>query len=1177
MADDGNTARAADFPVVGIGASAGGITALQTLLRALPASPELALVVVQHQRLGQTNRLSELLRRWTPFTVRDAADGVALEPGCLFVAQADSALTLVNGVFVTRALEGTMPRTGIDTIDNFFDSLARDVGRRAVAVVLSGTGADGAAGAIRVKQAGGMVLVQDPTSAMHDGMPKAAITSGAVDHIMPLGLLAAELVACASPAYERSASAGCWADDVTKAFDAIMELLRSEAGIDLTGHKTTPLLSRIQRRMEHRRVPLFRDYHSLLCDDPAEFEALVRGIPIHVTEFFRDADAWGALERRVIPALVREAGDAGIRVWTPACATGEEAYSVAMLLEEQASLSDNPPNFTVFATDISAEIIGRASRGAFRPSSVDSLSPARRQRFFYAVDGTLRVKRELRERMVFATQDLLTDPPFPALDLVTCRNLFIYLEGEATARVVALLHSALRVGGYLFLGKGESLPTRPHSGFEEIEPNTRIYRKTELGSALAVAFPRRPSRLRPDGSSSRAIEAHAHEAALAENELPAVLVDDQLQILRLYGDTSGFLRLKPGEPSLNLAHVLRIPAIHLEVAVQQAQRNDGAVTIGGLLDPETDQLALSLRVTPLTTPEGGAERFLVAFIRDATVAATETPLAGGTGIDATDRADWSEALRLTHEELDASREELQALNEELRASNDQLNIANLDLNQANQQLREKVDELLTQSNVLSSGAVLTLFLDETLKVRWFTPGVSELFPLKTGDIGRPITDLVPKFHRPEFLDDVRAVMQSGAPREAIVLTHEGRSFLKRIRPFRTRRAEGSSAGVAINFTDVTERARVEAALRASEDALRVSEAALAAELGTLKILHAFSTATAEARDVNALLELALDTLTGLHGADMGNVQLYDPELGALRIAVQRGFEPWFLAHFTRVSFDERSACGRALACQKRVCFEDVEDPSVDAGFRDVALRAGYRAVQSTPLTAAGGEPIGVLSTHFREPRRLTDAECKLTDILANELSGAIERARAAQALRLSERTLRGNQAWVAAQKEAFQSAMNGLPIQTSLGVLTRAVVEQAAPSCRCALYMADSKGRLRHVVGMPGSYAERVDGLEISPECMACELAVTAGEPMLTRDVLEEQRWKPWTELALDFGYRGCWSFPVETATGKLVGSLAMYFAAPHAPTPRDIELAATLTKTAAMIISHYQDQPHGP
>lgn len=423
----------AEFPIVGVGASAGGITALKSLLLDVSAKPNFALVLLQHFQPGQSSHLTDLVSTWTSMPTCEATEG--LRPVCnsVYVAKPDEVLTIEQGIFRTKPAEGGARRAGIDTIDSFFESLATDYGPQAIAVVLSGTGTDGTAGAISIKQAGGIVIVQAPLTAMYQEMPIGVIACGAADYILPVGAISKQLVECASPSYVRPASSTSWAAGVTKSLDAIVGMIGRQAGFDYSDYKATPLLWRIRQRMDARRVDTFEDYETLLRGDPAELEALINGIPIHVTEFFHDPEAWDILGCDVLRPLIEDCpAHTPIRVWTPACATGEEAYSVAMLLSEYASAAQKPIDFRVFATDVSPEIVARASRGLFSETALRSVPPERRSRFFYQIDNTAYcVKKVLREKMVFAPQNLLADPPFSGLDLVTCRNLMIYLQTDA--------------------------------------------------------------------------------------------------------------------------------------------------------------------------------------------------------------------------------------------------------------------------------------------------------------------------------------------------------------------------------------------------------------------------------------------------------------------------------------------------------------------------------------------------------------------------------------------------------------------------------------------------------------------------------------------------------------------------------------------------------------------------
>jgi two-component system CheB/CheR fusion protein len=485
------------------------------------------------------------------------------------------------------------------------------------------------------------------------------------------------------------------------------------------------------------------------------------------------------------------------------------------------------------ATDAAPEILARASRGLFSRAAVETIPLDRRERFFYAVDGAYRVKRSLREKMVFASQDLLADPPITGLDLVTCRNLLIYLQPDAVKCVLYLLHSSLRMGGCLFLGLGEALPPN-QEGFEAVSSRWRIYRKVGPVTGIAVAFPRRLK----SGQHPTVVTANAHRAAVEHFNLPSVLIDDQFRILRIYGEMDTFLRLPAGEPTLNLLDLAIGLGSEMKSAVAQVLSEGKSLTVNGLWDSGKDDYSLSLRVTPLKMSEpGGTPRLLVSFIRDAAQGVDGNGDGGlrshSNSGDIETRA-WSEAVRISREELDASREELQALNEELKASNEQLNVANEDLNLANAKLQEKIAELEMQSAVLSSGGVKTLFLDEELRVRWFTPGVTALFPLIPRDAGRRITDLVPNFEDQNFISDARAVMQTREGVESEVCNLEGRWFLRRIRPYLSR--AGTATGVAVTFTDITARKRAEAELQAhTEELERFNKVAVGRELWMIEL------------------------------------------------------------------------------------------------------------------------------------------------------------------------------------------------------------------------------------------------------------------------------------------------------------------------------------------------------
>ncbi|MDR5784560.1 CheR family methyltransferase [Caballeronia sp. LZ065] len=790
-------------PIVAIGSSAGGITALQKLFEGLPPSLTFALVVLQHLPARQSSSLAHLIARWTRLPVLPAADGTLPEAGCVYIPSPDHVLTLEDNIFRTRPAEGGSRRPGLDTIDSFFESLAQRETPHPVVVILSGTGMDGTAGAARIRQAGGVVIVQDPLTALHHGMPNAVIRRGIHNHVLPVAAIGQQIVACTRHDYVRPEPSASSINDTSETLERIIGLVRQRVGFDLGGYKPAPLLWRIQQRMEARQVWSFDDYALLIEDDPVELESLVREIPIHVTEFFRDADAWPILRDEVLGPLVsRFDNQRTLRIWTPACSTGQEAYSVAMLLDELAHEREKPFQFQVFATDAAPELVAKASRGLFPTRSLAGVTEARQSRYFYRVDGALRIKRFLREKLVFAPQDLISDPPFSGLDLVTCRNLLIYLEPETVAELLRVLHGALREGGVLFLGKSETHPLKVQ-GFTAVSAKWNIYRKVgpmeEGRQRMSV---RRPV---PDQA---VLSSSALRLAYEQFDIPSVLIDDQFRVLRIYGNAEGLLRLPAGAPSLDLTDLVpRAWAAPLRHAIQQVLAEHETRVLSNLQADFLGDVRLGIRLTPLqTSTDASWDRILAAFIRqddavDATDASGSSVLHDDLGVGAT--VDWENEARISREEVDASHEELLALNEELKASNEELSRSNQDLNQSNVSLQRNIAQLAMQNHVLLSGAVMSMFLDTDLKLRWFTPSMRNVFPLRPTDTGRRIDDLVPVFHDPRFYADIHLVLEASEPREAAMSDDSGRCFLRKVFPYLSE--TGAVIGVAITFADVTER------------------------------------------------------------------------------------------------------------------------------------------------------------------------------------------------------------------------------------------------------------------------------------------------------------------------------------------------------------------------------------
>jgi PAS domain S-box-containing protein len=834
-----------NFHVVGVGASAGGISALTSLVGALPEDAAFAMVIVQHLHPDYESQLTHILSRATTLKVLEAANDIAVESGCIYIIGPGQVLTLERGRLKTHPANGGSGR--ISSIDAFFESLAAEQGEKAIALLLSGTGSDGAAGAMQIKHAGGVVLVQDPASALYNGMPLSAIGAGAADYVLPLDSIA-QLLPTSERPYLNARSAEDWSASAGS-FAKIMALIRDRAGLDLEGYKHTPLLACIHSAMQLRRLSL-KDYADFLEHEPLELMALHKKMLVNVTSFFRDPDAWRQFEMDALSGLfVDRAHDGPIRAWTAACSSGEEAYSLAMILSEHCDPAGGGAAFQLFATDASANMIDQARAGFFAADRVAHLSADRIDRFFDRIDGGYRIKKALRNKIVFATQNLLADPPFPHLDLVTCRNLLIYLDWRARERVLALLNASLRMGGYLFLGSAESI-LREDDGFEPLSNQFRIYRKIASPNRKGSAFP----------------------------------------LLR-------------------------------NVSLRRARQGSSAV-----------------------------------------------------------------------EELGSAQEELEALNEELNAVNAELSSVNAELGEANAKLREKIEEIETQQNVLASGAVITLFLDQELRIRWFTPAVRDLFPLQASDIGRQITDFAPRFTDPDLAETLRSVLATEEPHESEEQNTEGRWYLRHIRPYRIGR--GRATGLAVTFADIT--------------AMKQAEAALAADLAGMSRLHELHSSLSSETDLRKALGFIVVASNDFLGADRGCIQLVSDDGERLEMFAHSGYGPdsRFIAHFLHQG--SKPACDMARQHHKRLIIENVETFSPLQGTKDreVALSENILATQSTPMITRTGEMVGVLSNQFRQPHRPSDNELRLVDLLAWTAAHFVERHRGQTALRESEERFR---------------------------------------------------------------------------------------------------------------------------------------------------------------------------
>lgn len=764
------------FPVVGIGASAGGLAAFEAFLGGVPAGPApgMAFVLVQHLAPDHKSLLVELVRRFTWMPVCEVEDGMRVAPDCVYVIPPGRDLGLRNGRL--RLLEQTTPRGHHLPIDFFFRSLAQDQGERAVGIVLAGTGSDGTLGLQAIKAEGGLVLAQIPDSTEYDGMPRSAIATGLVDFELRPEAMAAQLMACAAQARVPAVGAGTDPNDQTGvALREVFALLLARTGHAFDQYKLNTIQRRVERRMAVHHLGSVADYARYLGQAPQEVDALFRDLLIGVTRFFRDPEAFQSLQERAIPRLFagKPAG-ALVRVWVPGCATGEEAYSLAILLQEHMETLAERYVLQVFATDLDLQAIQRGRAGLYPASLAADVSPERLARWFTREPdrGGYRIHKSIRDLLIFSDQDLIRDPPFSRLDLVSCRNLLIYLGGNLQKQLIPLFNYALNPGGILFLGSSESVGASLDL-FAPLDRRWKIYQQQPVsrnGFSGSLGGPAR-ERLRPELAA--AIHGAVTQATPVRRE--------GLQLGGVPGSAGQLsLRPLPGE------------AEGVFQVVFEAQPEAGA-------GPEAPADGADARVAVL-------QRALRA--REASLQSTRQEMAAA-----------NQELKSINEEMQSGNEELQSTNEEMETSREELQSVNEELSTVNAELQQRLDELTRtnndMSNLLAGTGVATLFLDEALCIRRFTPAISQVINLIPGDVGRPLSHIASNLVQYDRLvEDAREVLVSLVPRETEVQVRGGAWYLLRILPYRTQ--DNVVQGAVILFVDITEQRRMQAALREAE-------------------------------------------------------------------------------------------------------------------------------------------------------------------------------------------------------------------------------------------------------------------------------------------------------------------------------------------------------------------------
>ena len=982
------------YPVVAVGASAGGIEALKQLVECISANTRATFIVLQHLAPDHESQLVSILSRSAKLPCFEAQENMVVEPGSIYVLPPDRYLSIVDhGLFVEPPQE---PRGSRMPVDYFMRSLADAAGTKAIGIVLSGTGSDGTLGLRAIKGAGGLTFAQSPETALYDGMPRAAIDSDNVDEVGTISDICQAIEAHCQNA------AGNLDDDFSQSdLNSVLALMKARLRYDFAPYKSGTIGRRVRRRMNLLRFNKLSDYLQHLRGNANELRQLADDMLINVTCFFRDGSVWEELEQKVIEPLIDGAGSNAVRIWVPACSSGEEAYTIAILLDEHCERMSSKCDWQVFATDLDEHAIATGREGLYSHSIAGDISAERLRKHFLHEGGGYRVEKRLRERVVFARQNALTDPPFSRLDLISCRNLMIYLDAVHQKKLIDTFHFALQENGYLLLGTSETFSSQTRK-FRTISSKAHIFQR-KPGRSIAT-FASRGS----DPAASE-IQRFLHKKTARErssdlNDLvrrslldryaPAgVVVDAQGVIQHYVGKVRRFVDTPEGEPTNNIYDILPAPlrgrvreAVRRRSNDQEAESQPVAVRFH-----DRDQ-TVRVECVALSSDEDEDARYLVTFIE---VDASLPELKPGEADDATyvrhleheleivredlqttveELETSNEELKASHEEAMASNEELQSANEELETSREELQSLNEELVTVNHQLEDKIQEVEKATddlrNLLASTRLPVLFLDTNLDISSFTTTMTDLVELRESDLGRPFSDLATKIDDPGLTTDAQGVLETLQPVEKQITGEGDRIFLRRLQPYRT--SEERIGGVVATFTDITDQART-----AQRLASRERQARIIADLGQ----KALAT-----RDLGKFFDEACGSLREALDCDYSKILRLDQAENEFFLVSGAGWHSGIVG-VARVHGGRQSQAGYTLLEEHSVLVHDLEAEKRFSGpslLTDHRVRSGI-----STLINVGGKPWGVIGLHDREVGAFSEEDLHILEAASHTIAMTI--------------------------------------------------------------------------------------------------------------------------------------------------------------------------------------------